>query len=333
MLRRKFVSWMVGAGIAIGAMLFPRVVRASSAEDDLFKRVLNYIAQVIIRYYGSTWYENTKKQMEEWSEWNQENTKEEENRMRADLSKLGDSYNATSKVLADEELKRETQPSPYACISEDIASVAARVDASSRNGNHGVYGYSSMNSEQANAGKTYSHENKDELAKSLNVSQLFAPKGYSDEQRNAVMEMIPVIVGPKPKVSETMSSLKSARMLALNGMFNLVEQSLQQIASRRIRVANTSPPGEMQQVAINGQGDMSLLEALDADVALYAGGGSLTGKMNEEGVIIGKTPLRAVLSEMTALENRLLFEIASARGQINKLDAALVLIKEGRRDQ
>ncbi|MFV7771973.1 hypothetical protein [Shewanella marisflavi] len=333
MLRRKVVSLLAGLGLGLGVMLLPRAARASSAEDKLFKKVLNYIAQAIIRYYGATWYENTKKQMEEWSEWNQKNTSEEENRFRADLSKLGDSYNATTQVITEEELKRETQPSPYACISEEAATVGAGVDEQYRNSQQGDFGFSSETPETANSNQKYSHSDKEQLAEKLNVGQLFVPKGYSDEQREAVLEMIPVIVGPKPKVTDTMNRIKAAQMLSINGLLNLVEQSLRQVARRRTRAANSTPPGEMQNVAMNGQGNMSLLEALDAEVSLYAGGGSLTSILNTEGGVIGKTPLRAMLSEMNALENRLLLEVAEVRSQINKLDAAYVLVKEGRRDK
>ncbi|MCZ4337791.1 hypothetical protein [Shewanella colwelliana] len=327
------MSLLTGLGLGLGVMLLPKAAIASSADDELFKKVLNYIAQAIIRYYGATWYENTKQQMEEWSEWNQKNTSEEENRFRADLSKLGDSFNATTQVIEEEELKRETQPSPYACISEDAAVVGAGVDEQYRNSQQGEFGFSPENPEITNSNQKYSHSDKDKLVEKLNVGQLFVLKGYSAEQLESVLEMIPVIVGPKPKVTDTMNQLKAAQMLSINGLLNLVEQSLRQLARRRTRTANSSPPGEMQNVAMNGQGNMSLLEALDAEVSLYAGGGSLTSNLNTDGGLIGKTPLKAVLSEMNALENRLLLEVAEVRSQLNKLDAAYVLVKEGRSDK
>ncbi|WHF57932.1 hypothetical protein OCF84_20670 (plasmid) [Shewanella xiamenensis] len=107
--------------IGLWALVFPKNASAiSSAEEKLFKKALNYIAQIIIRYYGNTWYENTKKQMEDFSEYNQKNTEEEKNQLRENLGRLGDSYNQVLKSQYDTELKIETAPSLYDCELESV---------------------------------------------------------------------------------------------------------------------------------------------------------------------------------------------------------------------
>jgi hypothetical protein len=336
--RRKLIS--IGAGLLLSVFLFPKKALAESAAEKLFKQALNYIAQIILQYYGSTWYENTKKQMEEFSEYNQENTTEQMNKMRENLARLGDSSNAVKQAQYEKELQIETAPSVYPCENEQIILIAGSVDAE-RKATISASGSSYIDSSSDNASSSVvastPYKFDSSKAKSrfdyelLTDSYGYRNNGKSD-QFEIAMSCVEKLMGPEPLyqsagVVNVDSNTSRYHNLILNqvAMRNIVRNSLHTlIAKRKKSPLQQQYPSDMSSIVdnYNVSEGVSLLETLAIQVDMYSTGSDFMLKVNE---YAGLTPLTIVLTEMKALENKLLIEISTAQETIRRIESVDVL--------
>jgi hypothetical protein len=336
--RRKLMS--LGLGLLLSGFLLPKKAMADNPAEKLFKKALNYIAQIILQYYGKTWYENTKKQMEEFSDYNQENTIEQKNKMRENLARLGDSSNAVQKSQYEKELQIETAPSVYPCGNEQMVSIDRNVDAA-RKATINTSGISTIDSSNENASASVissaPYQFDSPKAKSRFDYELLTESfGYrnNDEshQYEIAMSCVEKLMGPEPMyqsagIMDVDSSTDRYHNLILNNiaMRNMVRNSLHSlIAKRKKSPLLQQYPSDMDSIVenYNVSEGVSFLETLAIQVDMYSTGSDFMTKVNE---YAGLTPLTIVLAEMKALENKLLMEISSAQETIRRIESIDVL--------
>lgn len=326
------------------------MARADKATDALFKKFLNYVAQIIIQYYGSTWYQNTKKQMEEFSKTNQENTIEQKNKFRENIARLADSANTVAKTQYDQQLKIETAPPPYLCNDEQITANAklvedrrlvtetqgglASIDTGSKGGSSPTTNKSKI--KISPVAEFDSNETKGRFDFEL-LTETFGLREFGAvNQYLLAMSCIEKLVGPEPdyqsaSIQNVSYSTKNYQNEILSEVWNrnAVRLSLMSLIAKRKKFPIAKPyPPEMDSIIKTynvGEG-LSLIESLAIQVDMYSAGGDFMQKVSG---YAGFTPLTIILAEMKALENKLMHEITGAKEHILKLEAIDVLLEQG----
>lgn len=346
--RRKFLFYIFV--ITVFFSLKPSVARADKATDELFKKFLNYVAKIIIQYYASAWFQNTKKQMEDFSKTNQDNTIEQQNKFRENLARLADSANTVAKSQYDQQLKIETAPPPYICDAVQVTANAKQVEIS-RLGTDYQRGFASIDSRSASGANTATYSSKIKISP---VAQFDSPetKGRFDfelltetyglretgivNQYLLAMSCIEKLMGPEPEyqsvgVKNVSYNTKNYQNEILSKVWNrnAVRLSLMSLVTKRKKYPISKPyPSEMDSIVKNYNVDegLSLMESLAIQVDMYSAGSDFMQKVNN---YAGLTPLTIIIAEMKAFENKLLHEITEAKEQILKLEAIDSLINLG----
>lgn len=333
MLRRRFNKWMIYIGLWF--LMFPKNANAiSSAEEKLFKKALNYIAQIIIRYYGNTWYENTKKQMEDFSKYNQENTEDEKSQLRENLGRLADSYNQVLKSQADNDLKIETEPNIYQCEIEAVNTNGIKAEKAVS-----LNVIDKVNTSKLIGGKPISEFDNPVAINDFSFELLTDVLGYdtsnSDNQYMRANSLVEKILGPEPKLNSFETEIRSGetinyqnRILSKLAMRNATKSSLNWLINKRRKVSlEQQYDASMDKIvsAYNPEKGISYLESIAIQVDMYSAGSEFMSRINE---YAGMTPLMSTICEMTALENKLMHDIMTAQIELSRLEAYDLLNKQ-----
>lgn len=336
-LRRKFNSILIG--LLMWAAVAPRAI-ADSPDEILFKKVLNYIAQAILRYYASVWYENTKKQMEEFGDYNEKNIEEKQNKFRENIARLGDSYNQVIKTQYDKQMQIEAQPTIYPCSSESTTKNSVSIESTtakrvSQNSRSMIVG-GQVNPNAAIVRNKIATFDDPKANQNFDFELLTDVIGYKEDsdynQYKLAHSIVDKLVGPEPLMyssnieEASFNSIKHRNAEISNvAMRNLIKTSLEWLISKRKKNLIDEPYDSSLDSIIkpyNVEDGVSFLESLSIHVDMYSAGGEFLEKVTEIG---GLTPLAITLVEMKALENKLLFEVAKANDIISKLSAIELL--------
>ncbi|GGB65922.1 hypothetical protein GCM10011607_28290 [Shewanella inventionis] len=347
-LRRKLVAVIFGGLLGAAVNLYSKKAQANPL-DDLFEEALEYISDIIIRYYGQRWYENTQEQMQEWGEFNGDQTVQEENTLRVDYARLGDSLNATEKELANRELMADTEPTPLDCLGgeSNIIKEAGKVSVEnekalrsnlrnpniktlSDNSREGIddYQIDISNDEGVNA-----------LSASIAdpVNYLMNGFGYTAPELDAINQFMAASMPRTEQINligvGSRADRKNGERASRIAKVNVVKSTLDHLLAKRTKVQVGNLDSRLEDLAKyyyrnnNSSLGLSDSEILQINVDLYTKNKELNAKVNGSEGFASFVPIGILLSEMKSIENKLISEIAETDSEINKLLAIQCLLE------
>ncbi|MBO1897682.1 hypothetical protein HNW13_018245 [Shewanella sp. BF02_Schw] len=334
-IRRKLLGMMFG-GI-LGTMLSVYSKKAeANLDEDLFEYALQYIAEIIITYYGNTWYQNTQDQIGEWGQNNGEKTIEEENTLRVDFAKFGDAINATSKEVANKELMADTEPTPLNCTGGQlnelrnygVTNTKSQTQARATLRNTEIKNFSSGTPQTDQFDVDLSTDAEIlALSSSINdaVNLLMNGSGYTSEELtkidvffNASLPQIPEINLNGEGFKADRSNAKKATQIA---QINTAKVALDYLISKRTKFNVPTLDAGLNEVSRNYRKEQGLsdFEILQMNVDLYTKNKELNSKLNGESGFVSFVPVGIVLSEIKSIENKILLDINEVDNTITKL--------------
>ncbi|QIR16504.1 hypothetical protein [Shewanella aestuarii] len=333
---------MLGAAVNI----FPKKAHANPL-DDLFKEALKYIADIIIKYYGQRWYENTKEQIGDWGEFNQDKTVEEENTLRIDYARLGDAINATEKELANRELMADTEPTPLNCVGGEATalkqaskeSVVKEKVTRSNNRNPNVKTSGNNSPIDIDDYDTGLHtDDGEELSEKIGSAceYLMNGIGYTQDELETINGFMSANLPVMPQINligeGARADRKNAKRATRIAQINTIKSALDHLLAKRTKHQTSGLDARLEDLAKHYYRDgnsaygLSDAEILQINVDLYTKNKELNNKVNGESGFVSYVPVGILLSEMKSVENKLLAEINEIDQELNKLMAIQSLL-------
>tara|TARA_R110002033_G_scaffold135713_3_gene175301 strand:+ start:29910 stop:30953 length:1044 start_codon:yes stop_codon:yes gene_type:complete len=343
-LRRKLIGMMVGGILGTMLSVYSKKAKAGP-EEKLFEYALQYIAEIIIKYYGNTWYENTKEQIGDWGKNNGEKTVEEENTLRVDFAKFGDAINATSKEVANKELMADTEPTPLNCTGGQLNELRKNGVENTKNQtqNRANLRHTQIKNFSSGPPQTDSFSvdlSTDEgvlaLSASINdaVDLLMNSTGYTAAELKKIDEFFNASLPQLPEINLNGEGFKADRSNAKNAtqiaQINEVKAALDYLISKRTKFKAPVLDSGLIEVSKNYRNfeGLSDFEILQMNVDLYTKNKELNSKLNGENGFVSFVPVGIVLSELKSIENKLLIDINHVDNTVTKLLAVQSLSEQ-----
>jgi hypothetical protein len=341
-IRRKLLGIFAGLFIGVIINVSPRKAYAS-AESDLFEKALQYIANIIIKYYAGTWYNNTKDQMEDWGSFNGENTVEEENRQRVDFAKMADSMNATNNEIANKELMAATEPTPIDCMGENANSIKLESKKAIEMSNNAaklsrehaaitlesVEEYYDQDFDVKIDSKSYIETLATEIDKAafmlLNNSGLTATE--LAQVKIFIKRSMPRDI-PINMVGESFrNDRNNAKIASRLAKINIIKAIIDEVLTKKTKNITSIQSSSINDLGYFYRGHLGLSdsEVLMVNVEMFTRNSELIGKMNGTAGFINVTPILIVLCEMKSVENVLWKNLMDLDSNITKLLAIEIL--------
>jgi hypothetical protein len=253
--RRGFFKRL--AGTSVGALVgtaLPTKVHAFGCFIPSFDEALEMVVQEVFDYFSGDYLDALRDYMGDFADFIGENNTESNANITAGLTKLGDAKNQNEVTLAEEELKRATEPAPHDCVSRALGeSYKELSEASILSQKKIVSEYIDANNKpelKPNYQQIKQNRNRikhiiDEgRVDTIEGANFYSERGYTDVA--IANEFLRSIMGNTSIVPEHSKSIASARSKSINGLryiaakdahnatVNLVYDALVSVLVRRV---------------------------------------------------------------------------------------------------